>query len=838
MSLRTLNLGPITGSTTEDLTTFKVPHIPVTRNPQIYIEIYDPAKEKDLAQTISSVVSSINTSPSSAGLFSSVVQSIKNNTRSTLASVRLIATGKVSNQYVIDNSVEVNIQIKKTRMQTTDKTILTIYNPSDDRLEVLVPGNIVQIKMGYTGGEVLPVFVGYIESAEDDWIGDDYTVTMVCEEYVQSIVNTIPVKSLFLGEDNTVDDLQPIVITNSNPNNIPYRFNVDTSYEEGFKTLVTIINILIVEKYGISLSIDPRFEQLNLFPEPDDRLISFIPPNINNDSTTIAFMLDAYLYQMTRNDVANGNLNINWWLNGPEITFVLVGAVENPPGHLLTIGEDTMSVKGNKGVVATPKYADSLSENTDKPVLFDIKKVARFLDVKAMGLNTVNVGHKVIIQRSPGTPEDKRLKSLLYNDVTNSRTWVVDSLEHRFSIEGGYVTHLTLSPFVSVDSNNRLEAGLLSTQRLLTVKERKRLQFQDTINRSISRRMQIFNGILLEGSMYKQPSSSSYDTDTYNAVDTDNQDTDGVTRSNAGTQISVLKSFNDNLTQLPENTTFSSQIVDANKIIASVTSPWANSYIDTLPSGNRKHRPSGIWHPKYPQVGVNRNILNSTYRHIIHVVGKQAFLGMSDWSRGVAPLCYVTDYMIKTPTRSVFLMPTDNIPDREQDAGSATLIANQIHFDANPLTSGNVRGILHRPNIKGMVGKKQHADSPSAEDDEFVITVTNGVRSKASKIIVKNADKEGFSPEIHVILDDSLAEGSRTELVMTSNGTESIAYLINKQMAVVLDSEDGEIGLFFDKSTVNDKFVKIDNTKVTIKHTELRVEGNINATGVITGGAT
>ncbi len=499
------------------------------------------------------------------------------------------------------------------------------------------------------------------------------------------------------------------------------------------------------------------------------------------------------------------------------------------------MGENTYKINGKQGVMARPIYAPPSNIDSTKPVLFSKQRKERKLVVTTVGLNTVKIGNKVKLTNSDGRTINTQNKNIEKLEGISDDTWIIDEVKHEFSTDS-YLCHLTLSPLIL---KSKIGEDLIGSRlRMMSPAERQRVRLADFINEKIALNQQGFNGLLLADTYIRSDRQNRY------MVDVSNESGETLQKEiSASTQMEVLK-VNDqqNMEDIPRQGEISDEIFNGTKVVANMTSTWAMSYLDTIGT-SVKDRPSGIWFPRFPQVDQNRSIKNTVYKHRLHKVGRDVFLGLADWSKKVPPLCYYSDYMLKTPARSVHIMPTHNFSGAQQDAGSSTLIASQMLFDANPLTAGNARGILDRPNIRDMLAKLGDGNGVGTVDDQLALTVTNATRSKMSKILIRNTDSAFDVPEIHVITDDGKAANSRVEMILKDDASGNGAVEINnKKQQILMDVNTGKITITLD-TTTNDERIVIESGKITLDATTLRIDGNlevdgdIDASGVITGGA-
>ena len=264
------------------------------------------------------------------------------------------------------------------------------------------------------------------------------------------------------------------------------------------------------------------------------------------------------------------------------------------------------------------------------------------------------------------------------------------------------------------------------------------------------------------------------------------------------------------------------------------TSPWAIEYVDALSTENNKYG-GGIWYP-ISALGPDQIIT----RGISHRVGNTKFKGMSHWLDGLTPRGFPSDYIMRTPSRTVDIVPTEpNVGGKvyagttESDHGTRTQIFKQYLIDANSMIDGRSRGVIARPNIRDILGTTGHAtDGKGTKDDDIVFLVSNKNRSVNTKIIIRQSPSghddhvpANAAPEIHVILDDSAAAGSRQEFSMTnSDGATPIIKVVNGGTTITLDEAATH---------------KVDILSASTLYTgDFRIDGPLNVTGVIIGGAT
>lgn len=765
-----------TGTARSSLKNLIVPRNPTLKVPDYTVTVYEPSQFSSVrssgTESISNILNQLRNASSEFEI-KDIDELIR--TSGNIPKSARIIFGSGSESQVIDE-LDVEIGIENSRTQINKCASLKVLNPSRGRIRFMIPGNLVKIRLGYTATTNPVVFFGYIIDTGTDFEGGDLVVSVTMVPYVDGIISTVRENryasmSVKISSSEDARPFSPERAQESRVNSGPFH---TTSILDGLKYIIHEINDDIPDRFSIKLSInEEEFQLTNGYQQAQDAIVKdgsegiiFTLP-IASAKLSIKDVINAYIRQVILMTNKHTEYQIIWWLDGTEIRFPSGQSesyVQNNDvtgdKRLISVGSNAYKISGHFNVETDPDFSEGVtpvedrsdeqqseSTETEGPFLFDVRTTTiRRIVIMAIGMPDISLGSIIEIREGNMITDSiqDQLGSLIEGgqvvnpeavtigdtDITDE-LWVVDAYEHIFSSDEAYRTRIRAVPAVVARDTNF---------RPSTPREDYKFTIEQDILRIVERFKQGMQG-------FSTPMRTDY---VNQLIDGSELTSDEIKEKSIWASRDILiANTTDNLKySIPDWNRFiegDDDNAERRRYIATAgtnTSPWAMMYQSPKETGDRWIA-AGVWFPKYrPFIKKNKYTSSSNQkphysqiqqRHLIHRIDNKLFLGMQDWSIADSGLkktmvCYHTDYMIRTPARSVFLMPTStvmkDVSDTEtasgnqqspthsshargqKDGGTTTLISPSILMESNPLIkrqSSNFSPHLNRPSIKKLL---------------------------------------------------------------------------------------------------------------------------------------
>lgn len=839
------------------------PQNPLIQSPQYFMQIF----ERNSNQSIADAYSTVGQAAVTAATEQTLSQEFLDNTNKLRLGqsrfpLRYIFGGSLSTEAVSADALsqfntftgfdylDVEMNTYHLRHHKSTATTIKVSNPSKDKKNLLKRGNIIKVYMGWVGVDIKLVFTGMISNSVEEWdqmSSSDFYINVTCIRYHDAIVQSTAFTEV-LGDI----DIEDLTIA------------IDGDYYAGWHNLINSINKIIEPVYGVKLKTDIALTTINL-DVSSGAIEGFREIQRENDTTkfiieankykTIASVIDSYLKKAI--GAGRGKNPLRWYIDtGGNIRFPYndFSSSTNPTPvdkHQIIIGDNAYGAKIIKEQGITPQF------RTDEPFRLDEKNVK--VKISMNGRNDYNVGDPVIIKQYNASSLSSEDPSSLSDEIiTKDRevVFIIDQVHHKFISYESFDTFLTLikpsekfslTDHVDDEENvNELDAFAQLEQNIMS-----------RVNSMVERRVQQTLRML------RTPDGTGIGKIEDSNINGNNFLQTGHAADNTFKIKSTVVTDDDIEHVAPVDAALGPEVYQTDRNL-NITSPYAVSHII-----NDKYYMSGIWYP------ISRRPYNEVFQKTLaHQVGEEWHSGNQKWvhHNGVLhPMSFDTDYMFRSPARSWELWPTEDIDYAGLaapilDAGITARGAKQIIEEANPLdTVAPIPGTLDRPEPKKIAGEyTTHAtDGKGTEGDKKVIIVTNKDRTVATKIIITHTDDLGANPTIHIIVDDQKADGSRMEFTMKDDGTTPIIELINgKLQGFMKNGTTPEIQLSTNKNEdapfsfvelqnttiimeytdtgtpANSSTATIESALITLAATKTRVDGDMDVTGKIVGGAT
>lgn len=830
---------------------------PTIRIPSYFIRITTPKAGQSYADLYKQITKQQSIPPESVFSRKKAIQAL-----------RLVFTGTTSSEVEFDH-LDVDIKTTRRRWKRSGKTVVTIFNPSKEKVEIIKRGSLIQIYVGWETKTRYLAFYGPVSRVEQEWEdSSDFYIKLTCIQYEEAVMNNttyypsnvdnvavqgdaIKISEGFLGEGGYYDALEKLVDEYLSPR-AKGTYGIKLSLDTGFRTIIKLRDVSNTVK-TLKFSIKPERTQ------------------------SMAEVLDDFFRQSAPTNT--GGSNVTWWVNNKgKIKFpynedidqlrIDGSAIIGDNAFKISIISDSSDLLDTTGEILTEPTQDRQ----------DVSLVVHMNGRGSTQLQNLFTINEAFSESVINTLEQQAANFGL-EDFKNLK-WIVDQIDHTMDSEKQFVTRLILVQPGETNDINPTGRKSRSKDRFNVMADFKKdsTDYTDKKIYELEERMTSFvlYSITDKKTGRELPAgvNPGLADPTLIEEDRDNpEDTDIDPTLSPQAQTTITSTNDPTIVDAPANT---DQPADnyLTAINALNSSPWAVEFLDKK-SATGKFYGGGVWFPisKLPYSEMRRRALMQT-------VGGIDVLGLSHWAQGKAPIGYHTDYIFRTPSRSIDLIPTEEndggklIPD--SDDGTRTQIYSQYLIDANPLFDGRVRGIISRPHIKDIM---ESTGDTGTKDDDIVFMVSNKNRTVTTKIIIRqHPTGQGVqledpvpadaAPEIHIILDDKRADGERQEFIMTNvDGSTPNVKLISGKTQIessgVSDSE--KISMKIDKDAATTSEIVMDTTGITITFdtsdltkgsiaiienqidmnaptvnidaTTTSITGDLDVDGVITGGA-
>lgn len=716
---------------------------------------------------------------------------------------------------ITDLDIKANIYTSRER-DPRHMSVIRIYNPNKQKVQNITRQSVVRLFLGFERARVDQVYEGIVLNVEHEFEEGDTVLALHCMPFFAAIINRS---------------------THQIPNKKITPINLNITKEQGFygafETLIEVLSDGVRDsRWGAEIKLEENWRtKITLKSAENESTTAFsIPLNL---PMTITQIIDYYLNYASK--AGNAGDKISWYIDDSGIIRFAHG--EKPVGKIKSkravIGENAHKVRAVFNTGTFPASVNSIA--------FEGKKTMYFL-VSLVGKSSLQLGDSMIIRGQTTDNEVlQRLNIIAKNNLgfedLENREFKIDSIRHIFDTQSSFITTVGLidlkGEYFLDDSPNRKK--YLEAASGTPGKSKEQQELEMTIQMLRAEKYHLFNtfdGKLESGITYLKGELEK------NEVNVDVLSGNGVYAKQEF--LGTYAQGKDEI--VPRDQTITTDA--GTQMRVNVTSPWAT----VVSEGNLKVG-AGIWFP-HSTAPFNEQQM----KFVVNRFDKFDYELGREWIEGIVPVAFATDYIMRSPARSVDIMPTEKNEGYKDgsggteypDQGSRTQIFNQYLVEANPLTNTNVSGgglLNSRPSIRRIVNETigtanvrtnvDGSDGTSALggiDDQIVHMVTDNSRAVTTKRIARhkgitrNADGEmdiasNRQPEILDILDDKAADGNRVvDYAHNADGSTPVREIEVGQSKIIVEGQSStpKIQMILKKDDTTSPYFIMDNDGIRL----------------------
>lgn len=814
---------------------------PVLKSPAYFLEVFSPSGDLESSNTLLELLNS-KTNYTSEGLG---IEGLK--AQFTERAKRAVDKDKIfgvfggvteavmqkieGGETILDNDLDVKMHLNTSRQRSSKMSYIRIYNPNSEKVKAVRRNSIVKVHLGFEKVPLKLVYEGIILNVEHEFEEGDTVMVLHCLPFYEALINRSTYLSSEISKENEkFSRLKVQVIFEEG------KKDEKTGYYKAFEEYIKLINEGLNNSIwgNIDIALESKWYEKVKFKAGNNKAENvFIQPPTHLP-LTITQLIDLFF-----NEASNGGRSgekIKWWIdNSGTIKFNYKEEEEKNENDIqkAIIGWNTHKVRAVYNTAKLPPSGNSvaLEDHTD------IGKRMYYL-VNLVGKPSVQLGQSMTINSTSATEATKErlgiiaktegLKSIF--DEFGKTQFKIDSIQHIFDSNQSYLTTVGLVTLKEHTFNVETDP-----------KKQKKQDATDGISGESEDYNKLYNEIQHLRSEKAHVFSSINDTDSV-----------GIRYVQSKSTELFEKGFpNNSKTVLDGEGTFAKNVFTGtlgggksqvkptsnNSRDVTVTSTWASVYVD-----NKEEVGIGIWYPlstlAYKEQ--QQKMLVDHYDGSIYAMGRE-------WIEGKVPTAFSTDYIMRTPARSVDIIPTEknagaHTGDTKPDQGSRTQIFNQYLVDANPLSTSKLSDVTEasgngignsRPSIRRILKASTTNDSIGTADDQIVHMVTDNTRGVTTKRIARHAGTTrgndgvmnnettltSIQPEIIDVLDDKATDGNRVvDYAHNSNGTSPIREILVGQSQIIVSGNETQpsIEMILKKDDANTPYFIMSNDGIEL----------------------